>query len=119
MTRPDEDALRVELGAILADAAGDDPDVGALLAIMTAANPTEPDEEILARYLLGRLAAEGWRITRLDDPGPCSGGCDQARLVPLTGSLLCERCGTVIPEAVARAETRHRADLWNQTCPPR
>jgi hypothetical protein len=115
MTRPDEDALRVELGAILADAAGDDPDVGALLAIMTAANPTEPDEEILARYLLGRLAAEGWRITRLDDPGPCSGGCDQARLVPLTGSVLCERCGTVIPEAVMRAETRHRADLWNQT----
>jgi hypothetical protein len=95
MTRTDEDALRVELGEILADAAGDDPDVGALLAIMTAANPTESDEQILARYVLGRLAAEGWRITRLDDPGPCPGGCDQARLVPLARSLLCERCGTV------------------------
>jgi hypothetical protein len=115
MTDLDEDALRVELGGILADAAGDDPDVGALLAMMTAANPTEPDEEILARYVIGRLAAEGWRITRPADPGPCSGGCDQARLVPLTGSVLCERCGTVIPEAVMRVETRHRADLWNQT----
>jgi hypothetical protein len=64
---------------------------------MTAANPTEPDEEILARYVLGRLAAQGWQITRPADPGPCPGGCDQARLVPLTGSLLCERCGTVTP----------------------
>jgi hypothetical protein len=62
----EQDAVRVQLGGILADAAGDDPDVGALLAIMTAANPTEPAEEILARYVLGRLAAQGWQITRQD-----------------------------------------------------
>jgi hypothetical protein len=66
----EQDAVRVQLGAILADAAGDDPDVGALLAFMTAANPAEPDEEILARYILGRLAAQGWQITRGGDPEP-------------------------------------------------
>jgi hypothetical protein len=94
----ERDVLRVELGGILADVAGDDSDVGALLMIMTAANPGEPDEEILARYILGQLTARGWQITRQDaDPGPCPEGCDPEGLVSLARSVLCERCGTISP----------------------
>jgi hypothetical protein len=66
-----QEVLRTELAAIFLDAV-EDPDVLA-------------DEEILARYVLGRLAAQGWQITRGDG------------LVPVGGPGLCERCGTAGP----------------------
>jgi hypothetical protein len=91
----ERDALRVELGGILAD---EDPSIFDLLTSMATATPAESDEEILARYILGRLAAQGWQITRQDaDPGPCPGGCDPEGLVSLARSVLCERCGTISP----------------------
>jgi hypothetical protein len=58
------DAQIAILGTVLAEAAGDDPGFGAALDALDAAHPEETDQQILARFVLDRLAAEGWQLTR-------------------------------------------------------
>jgi hypothetical protein len=54
---------RVEaLGEVLAEAAGDDEEVGNDLTAIAAAYLDESDERILARYVLDRLDAAGWTL---------------------------------------------------------
>lgn len=59
-----DDAQIAVLGTVLAEAAGDDPGFGVVLAALDAAHPEETDQQILARFVLDRLAAEGWQLAR-------------------------------------------------------
>jgi hypothetical protein len=54
---------RVEaLGEVLAEAAGDDEEVGNDLEALHVLHLDEPDERILARYVIDRLDASGWTL---------------------------------------------------------
>jgi hypothetical protein len=54
--------------AAIAQAAGDNPAVGAVLYALGTEHPDEPDERILARFVIEYLALRGWRLVPVEVP---------------------------------------------------